>query len=146
MTLILRRQPELRRLNQVFDAAFGGLPFATDGAFGEAASWYPPTDVVEDADGIRISLELPGISPESVEVAVENRVLTVKGEKTQVNEQNSSRLHRYERSYGRFERSFQLPETVDLDRIAARSENGVLTLTLPRAEQAKARKIEIAAK
>jgi len=134
MTLILRRQPELRRLNQMFDAALNGFPFGTDGT----------PDVVEDADGIRISVELPGIKPENVDVAVENRVLSIKGEKTQTTEQNSSRLHRYERNYGRFERTFHLPETVDADRIQAQYEHGVLTLTLPRAEQARPRKIEVA--
>lgn len=144
MTLILRRQPELRRLNQMFDAALNGFPFGTDGTLAEANAWFPPTDVVEDADGVRISVELPGIKPENVDVAVENRVLSIKGEKTQASEQSSSRLHRYERSYGRFERTFHLPETVDADRIQAQYEHGVLTLTLPRAEQAKPRKIEVA--
>lgn len=146
MTLILRRQPELRRLNDMLDAAFQGFPFGADLTNGAPQAWFPPTDVVEDADGVRISLELPGIKPEAVEVSVENRMLTIKGEKTQVTEQNTQRLHRYERSYGRFERSFQLPETVDVDHISAHAEHGVLTLTLPRAEQAKPRKIEIAAK
>ncbi len=145
MTLILRRQPELRRLNEMFDAAFQGFPFAGEVANGSAA-WYPATDVVEDANGLRISLELPGINPEQVEVTVENRTLTIKGEKSQVKEQNTQRLHRYERSYGKFERSFQLPETVDAEKIQAHAEHGVLTLTLPRAEAAKARKIEIAAR
>lgn len=143
MTLILRRPPELRRLNQMFDAALNGFSFGTDGSLPEPNAWFPLTDVVEDNDGIRISVELPGIKPENVEVAVENRVLSIKGEKSQAAEQNPSRLHRYERSYGRFERTFHLPETVDVDRIQAQYEHGVLTLSLPRAEQAKPRKIEI---
>ena len=146
MTLILRRQPELRRLNEMFDAAFQGFPFAGEPANGSATAWFPATDVVEDAEGLRISLELPGVKPEAVEVTVENRTLTIKGQKEQVKEENSQRLHRYERSYGKFERSFQLPATVDAEKIQAHAEHGVLTLTLPRAEAAKARKIEIASR
>lgn len=146
MTLILRRQPELRRLNEMFDAAFQGFPFAGELANGSATAWFPATDVVEDAEGLRISLELPGVKPEAVEVTVENRTLTIKGQKEQVKEENSQRLHRYERSYGKFERSFQLPATVDAAKIEAHAEHGVLTLTLPRAEAAKARKIEIASR
>jgi len=140
---MLRRQPELRRLNDVFDAAFNGWPFGPEMSLGAPTAWFPPTDVVEDSEGIRISLELPGIKPEDVEVTIENRTLTVKGEKTQASEQKSTRLHRYERSYGRFERSFQLPDTIDADRISARYEHGVLTLTLPRAEEAKPRKVQV---
>ena len=146
MTLILRRPPELRRLNDMLDAAFQGFPFGPEAGNGTTLGWFPATDVVEDANGLRISLELPGVNPEQVEVTVENRTLTIKGQKEQVKEENSQRLHRYERSYGKFERSFQLPATVDAEKIEAHAEHGVLTLTLPRAEAAKARKIEIASR
>ncbi len=143
MSLMIRRPADLRRLNQVLDAAFTGWPFATESGDLVTSAWVPPTDIFEDADGLKILLELPGLRPEDVKLTVENLTLTIRGEKKQVAEEQTTKVHRYERSYGAFERSFALPNTVDVERVAAKFEHGVLTVTLPKAEKAKPRAIEV---
>lgn len=143
MTLMIRRPAELQRLNQVLDAAFTGWPFTGDAGAMITSAWVPPTDVFEDAEGLKIVAELPGLAPSEVKLTVENHTLTIRGEKKQVAEELSARVHRYERSYGSFERSFTLPSTVDVDRVEAKFEHGVLRISLPKAERAKPRAIEV---
>jgi HSP20 family protein len=142
---ITRRTPlaEVRRLNQMLDQAFTGWPFATESPDFVTSAWVPPTDIFEEADGIRIMLELPGLKPEDVKLTLENSTLTIRGEKKQVAEENTTKVHRYERSYGAFERSFSLPTTVDPERVTAKFENGVLTVWVPKAEKAKPREIQV---
>ena len=132
----------LQRLNRILDEAFAGLPFPEGGNI-LTAGWVPPTDVSEDKDSIQISMELPGVSPEDVRISLENNVLTVRGEKRQEEEENTERVHRVERIYGVFERTFVLPNTVDTERIDARHENGVLTVNIPKAERARPREIRV---
>ena len=129
----------LHRLSRLMDEAFAG-PF---GGGSVASAWTPSCDVFEDQEHLRIVLELPGVRPEDVKLSLENQVLTIQGEKRQIAEENSERWHRYERSYGSFERMFTLPSTVDADRIDARVEHGVLTVTLPKSERSKPRQIEV---
>jgi len=143
MTLLLRRPADLRRMNQVLEAAFNGWPFTGEGPDLVTSAWVPATDIFEDAEGIKIAIELPGLAPEDVKLTIENNTLTIRGEKKQVAEEKTTRVHRYERSYGAFERSFTLPSTVDNDKVAARFEHGVLTVALPKAEKAKPREIEV---
>jgi HSP20 family protein len=107
------------------------------------SAWVPATDIFEDAEGIKIALELPGLKPEDVKLTIENDSLTIRGEKKQVAEEQTTKVHRYERSYGAFERSFTLPNTVDGEKVAAKFDNGVLTVTLPKAERAKPREIQV---
>ena len=146
MTIMIRRPSELRRLNQVLDAAFTGWPFTADAGDLVTSAWVPPTDVFEDAAGLTIVAELPGLTRDDVQLTVENHTLTIRGEKKQVAEEKSTRVHRYERSYGAFERSFTLPNTVDVTRVEAKFEQGVLTVTLPKAEQAKPKSIKVKTK
>jgi HSP20 family protein len=131
-----------QRVSRLFNDALAGW----DWPYREStvASWTPPVDIFEEANEIRILAELPGVSPDDVKISVENNVLTVHGTKHQATEEKSDRVHRYERSYGAFERSFTLPATVDAEKIKARYEHGVLTVTLPKAEKAKPRQIEVA--
>jgi HSP20 family protein len=103
----------------------------------------PPVDILEQADGIRIMAEIPGVNPSDVKISVEGNVLTIQGTKQQVAEEKTERVHRYERIYGAFERSFTLPPTVDASNIKATYENGVLTVTLPKVEKAKPRQIQV---
>lgn len=128
----------LSRLNRIMDEALGGWNGGT-----VASAWLPACDVVEDQAQLRISLELPGVRPEDVKVSVENNVLTIRGEKRQESESQGERWHRYERSYGAFERTFTLPSTVDSERVQATAQNGVLTLALPKSERAKPREIAV---
>jgi HSP20 family protein len=129
-----------REIDRVFDRFFGQ-------ADSMAGSWVPPVDVRETKDAIEVVAELPGMKPEEVEVNIENNVLTIGGEKKhEVSEGNGeSEYHFVERRYGRFERSFTLPRTVDADQIGARFHDGLLTITLPKAEAAKPRRVEIRA-
>ncbi len=76
-------------------------------------------DVFEDKDTVKIVAEVPGVTSEDVKSALENNLLTIRGEKRQRAEEKTERVHRYERTYGTFERAFSLPTTVDPDRIAA---------------------------
>ena len=131
-----------QRINRLFSDAFAGW----DWPYREStvANWTPPVDIFEEPNEIRILAEVPGVKPEDVKISVENNVLTVHGTKHQLAEEKSDRVHRYERSYGAFDRSFTLPATVDAEKIKARYEHGVLTLTLPKVEKAKPRQIEVA--
>jgi len=130
------------RINRMLNDTLGSLDWHRDSA---AAAWMPPVDVLEEADAIRIIAEVPGVKPEDVKISVENNVLTIQGTKEQVAEERTERVHRYERTYGAFERSFTLPATVDANNIKASYEHGVLTVTLPKVEKAKPRQIPVQA-
>lgn len=109
------------------------------------AGWVPAVDVRESGEALHVEIELPGMGPEDVDLRVENGVLTVSGEKkSEVEEgKEGSGYHLIERRYGRFERSFTLPRTVDSEKVDARFSNGVLSIALPKAETAKPRRIAI---
>ena len=129
------------RINRMLNDALSG----TDWPYRDSATaaWVPPVDVLEETDAIRIMAELPGVRPEDVKISVEGNVLTVHGTKQQVAEERTERVHRYERTYGAFERTFTLPATVDAEHIKAAYENGVLSITLPKVERAKPRQIPV---
>ena len=145
MAISRYREPSLfglQRLNRILDEAFTGLPFAEQGNV-ITSTWFAPTDVSEDQNSLRISMELPGVDPSDVRLSLESNVLTIRGEKKQESEENNERVHRFERTYGMFERTFALPNTVDPDKIEARYENGVLFVSIPKAERAKPREIRV---
>ena len=147
MSSMLSRRPvenfqTLRRLNSVLDEAFAGWPFQQESG-SITSSWYPACDVFEDKDAVKIVAELPGVKPEDVKLSLENNLLTIRGEKKQEAEERSERIHRYERSYGSFERAFVLPSTVDGDKISAQYQNGILTILVPKAERARPREIPV---
>ena len=133
----------LRQLNRMLDDAFGGWPFKNQGAI--TSAWIPPCDIMEDGDGVRIVMEIPGVVPDDVRLSLENNMLTIRGEKRQQEERESQerRVHRYERSYGMFERTFALPNTVDPEKIEADFDGGVLTVTLPKSEKMRPREIRV---
>lgn len=116
-----------------------------DRAADTALSLAPSVDVRETAEGLEVTAELAGIRPEDVSVSIENNLLTISGEKKhEVREGNGDgNYHLLERRFGRFERTFTLPRTVDTKTIDARFEHGVLTVTLPKSEAAKPRKIKV---
>ena len=108
--------------------------------------FVPALDVVERADAYTISAELPGVSPSSVEISFENNTLTLRGAKEpslKPQENEELRVYTAERVSGTFERAVRLPEYVEGDRIEATYEHGVLTITVPKAAAARARKIEV---
>ena len=108
-----------------------------------SGAWVPAVDIFEQADGIRILAELPGVRADNVKISLEGNTLTIHGTKEQVAEERAERVHRYERAYGAFDRTFTLPDSVDPAGIKAAYENGVLTVTLPKAEMAKPRQIPV---
>jgi len=111
------------------------------------AAWQiaPAVDIVEKEDQYEITAELPGLDEKDVEIKVTNQSLTIKGEKGEQREEKQKDYHLTERSYGSFQRSFNLPDGVDADRIAASFAKGVLTVTLPKNAESKQaeRKIKI---
>jgi HSP20 family protein len=133
----------LRRLSSALDDAFGNWPQGQGLEGSITSAWVPACDIFEDKDGIKIVMEVPGVRPDDVKLQIENNMLTIRGEKRQVAEEKADRVHRYERSYGSFERTFSLPSTVDGDRIEADISDGVLTVMLPKAEKARPRQIEV---
>ncbi len=141
MNGLTRRAPELwglRRLNRMLEDAW--QPFQE----GELTSgWTPACDIFEDQNQLKLVLELPGVNPKDVKISLENNTLTIRGEKRQEAEEKTERVHRYERSYGNFERRFTLPSTVDAENIQAGYDNGLLTVTLPKSERARPREIPV---
>ncbi len=132
-----------RRLNRLLDEAFQTPSWTREDGSAVTSAWLPAVDVFEEKDAVRIMAELPGVRPDEVRISLENNVLTIRGEKRQVAEEHTERVHRYERTYGTFERSFTVPTSIDADHIKARYEDGVLTLTLPKVEKAKPRQISV---
>lgn len=105
--------------------------------------WVPAVDVSESDDEIIVRAEVPGLDPEEVEVFVEGDVLTLKGEKKEEREQSGRDYHRVERQYGSFARSIQLPGAVMAEEVKATAANGVLTIRLPKQEDARRKKVQI---
>jgi HSP20 family protein len=108
-------------------------------------TWAPLVDIVENGDDLVISVELPGLEQEDVDISIENNTLVLRGERKRQMEFAEKDAYRLERTFGAFTRSFTLPKTVDSERISASYKNGVLELTLPKVAQAKLRKIKIKA-
>jgi HSP20 family protein len=110
-----------------------------------AGAWVPPLDIYETGDRFVVNVELPGIEPEAVDVSVEDSVLTIRGERSFSSDVDEDSFHRVERRYGQFARSITLPQTADPDHIEATFDRGVLTVSVPKAEQAKPKKIQVKA-
>ncbi|HEY0671083.1 MAG TPA: Hsp20/alpha crystallin family protein [Longimicrobiales bacterium] len=107
-------------------------------------TWVPPMDVVESSDEVLCHIEVPGLKPEDIEIRVQDNMLVIAGEKRVAeSEQQEGGFRSMERRYGRFERSFTLPRTIDTNNVKARHENGVLTVVLPKVEASKPRRIQI---
>jgi HSP20 family protein len=126
-----------RDIDRLFDDVLG-----RDGG---QTGWAPAVDVRESEDALVLDLELPGVAPEQVEVTAENGILTVRGEKRTERKEGDEkhRWHMVERSYGSFQRSFQLPQGVDEGQIEAHFEDGVLSVRVPKSALPQPRKIEI---
>jgi HSP20 family protein len=107
------------------------------------AAWMPLVDIFEEPDMVRLVAEVPGVQPEDVRISVEGNLLTIRGTKEQVAEEKAEKVHRYERTYGAFERSFTLSASIDPHKIKATYNLGVLTITLPKAETAKPHLIKV---
>jgi HSP20 family protein len=105
--------------------------------------WVPPVDIQETEDAYKVLAELPGLTKDDINITLENNVLRLSGERKFEKEVQKESYHRIERTYGTFSRAFSLPQQVSPEGVQAAFENGVLTITVPKAEQAKPRKISI---
>jgi HSP20 family protein len=150
MVGITKRDPMLDllyQLEQRMGRSFNEPLRAFEWPVPEAATtaWLPLVDIFEEPDVIRLVAEVPGVKPEDVKISVEANLLTVKGTKEQVAvaEEKAEKVHRYERTYGAFERTFRLSASIDPNKIKATYNLGVLTITLPKAETAKPHLIKV---
>ena len=127
-----------RELERVFDKPFG-IDLGPSGR-----GVFPPVNVFADKDGYLVKLEIPGIAPENVSIESEGRTLTISG-KREVPPPTEGSFHRRERGAGQFARSFQLPPDVDTARAEASYKHGILTVRVPKKEEAKPRQITVKA-
>ena len=131
------------RMNRIFDEAFRANRSAGSEEDYALAAWAPAVDIYEQEGNIVLKAELPGVDPKDVDVRVENNVLTLRGERKLDSDVKKEGYHRVERAYGSFGRSFTLPTVVDTEKIKAEYKDGVLRVTLPKREEAKAKQISI---
>jgi len=124
-------------MNRVFSDFFDEAGEKTIAAFS------PAVDLVDTENSLQVKVELPGVKKEDVEITLKNDVLTVKGEKKEEKEEKGENRYYIERSYGSFSRSLTLPAAVQFDKVVASFVDGVLEITLPKAEEEKARQVEI---
>lgn len=129
-----------QEMNRLFDEFFGERHSGI-----VEGSWAPAVDVSETEADLVIRAELPGLSQDNIELNLQDNVLTLKGAKQQEKKEDEENFHRVERSYGTFSRSFTLPINVNPEAVAATFKNGILVITLPKAEEARLKKIEISA-
>ena len=128
------------RISRVFTDAYG----AQDEGLMTTGTWVPPVDIYQNGNHeVVLKAELPDMTREDIEVTVKDGALTITGEKNFSNEVKEESFHRIERRYGRFSRSFSLPQTVDTAKVAAEYRNGVLTVRVPLREEAKPRQIKV---
>lgn len=127
-------------VDRLFDEFFFDLPAVrySDGGF-----WSPRVDISETDDELIITAEVPGMEKGDLKVSVEDGVLTLKGEKKHEKELKDANCHRIERRYGTFQRSFAFPAGVEPDKVRAKYEDGVLRVTLPKAEEVEPKEIEV---
>ncbi len=128
-------------ISRLFDNFFTGWPEPRKGLL--EGEWTPSVDVAETDGEITVTAELPGVKQEEVDITIADDVLTLKGEKKEEKEVKEKDYHRIERSYGSFQRSVRLPTGVKADKAKAAYKDGILTITVPKAEEAKPKQIKI---
>jgi len=139
-----RRGGGLARLHEEFDDLFRRFfgdwsPLLAEGA------WAPELDVAEHPDKVVVKVDLPGVKNEDIEISVQGNTLIIGGEKKEQTEDRGEGYHHVERRYGSFHRTITLPAGVDPDKIEATYRDGVLSVTLPKDEATKAKRIKVKA-
>ena len=129
------------QMNRLFGETFPVVRTAEEAP--GLAAWAPPVDISETPDQLVFHVELPGFTQEDLKLRAENGVLTLEGERKFEKESEKKAYHRVERAYGRFVRAFSLPVNVDPEKINASLVDGVLTVELPKREEAKPKSIPI---
>ena len=125
-------------INRLFDS-----PLTQNGNSSAFNTWAPALDLYEDADNLVLRAELPGMNKQDIDISLHENVITLSGERRNEKSYEGGENSREERFFGRFTRSLQLPKAVDAGRVKATYTDGVLTVTLPKAEEAKPRQIKI---
>ncbi|MEE4276257.1 MAG: Hsp20/alpha crystallin family protein [Thermoleophilia bacterium] len=138
---IIRWDPfrEMTQLQNRFDRLFEAVG-------GRQESWLPAVDVFDTQDAVVLKAELAGMNPDDIQIEVEDNVLTIKGERKFEEKVDEERYYRVERRFGSFQRSLALPQGVKSDQIEAAYDEGILTVTVPKAEQEKPKRIEVQAR
>jgi len=147
--MTLTRWTPLRDMEDLFDRfnrSFGNLPSLRGEGDRESlavADWAPRVDIAETDTEYRIKVELPEVTKDDVKVSIHDDVLTIQGERKMEKEEKNEKFHRVERAYGRFARSFVLPDNVDRQQVDAKHKDGVLTLRLAKTVEARPKSIEV---
>ena len=149
MTLMRYQEPELTNwspfdrltslrdeMNRLFESTFGR-------EFGVIGGWSPSLDISQDKDNVFVKIELPGMKKEDIDISLHNGMLVISGERKQESEVHEGETFRSERYFGRFHRTVALPTLVDAEKVNAAYKDGILTVTLPKAEEAKPKQIEV---
>ena len=125
------------QINRLFNDAFDSTRES------DLTTWAPAVDIFENEQELIVKADLPDIDPKDLDIRVENNILTIRGERKFEKKQDNGDYLRVERAYGSFSRSFALSSTVNMDAIDAQYENGVLTLRVPKREEAKPKQIKV---
>lgn len=130
-----------KQMNQLFDVSLSRNPWGDTTLLG--GQWTPVVDIYESKDNILMKAELPGLTKDEIEVSIHDNQLILKGEKKKDTEVKDEKYYKTERFYGSFFRTFPLSATIDVEKVDAKYQDGVLTLTLPKKEEAKPKQITI---
>jgi HSP20 family protein len=129
-------------MNKLIDTRMG--QYAGDDAGNVVTSqWAPAVDIREEKDRFLILADVPGVDPKEIEVTMENGILSIRGQRDTIREEERESFKRVERAHGSFYRRFTLPDTVDPEKISARGRNGVLEIAIPKQEKVHPRKITV---
>lgn len=144
MRIVTRWEPQrgLTTLQDQINHLFSNS-FDRTGEEGSLTAWAPAVDIYETEHELVVKADLPDIDPKDLDIRVENNILTIRGERKFEKQVNEDKYLRVERSYGSFARSFTLANTVNAEAIKADYQNGVLTLTIPKREEAKPKQIKV---
>jgi len=118
---------------------------STDNSYVETSHWIPAVDIKENPEQFILFADLPGVDKDKLEIAMENNILTIRGERMEETKQVGENFSRIERIKGNFYRRFTLPDTADSERIQAKTKNGVLEIIIPKKEKAQPRRITVKA-
>jgi len=126
-------------LDRLFESSFDDLASGSR----LLSAWNPAVDLYEDKDNVIVKAEVPGLKKEDINISLHNGVLNISGERKNEEEVEGAETHRSERFVGRFNRTVTLPSEVKGDQVKAQYADGILTITLPKAEEAKPRQIQV---
>jgi HSP20 family protein len=135
-------QDELNQMSPALAHALG-LHGQRPGAMGNTPAWMPALDISERKDAYLITVELPGVALDDVQITMEGNLLTIQGERHFAHDSSEQQFHRIERRYGSFRRSITLPAHVMTDAVQATAAGGVLQILVPKAEEAKPKRIQV---